>query len=100
MTAARKKAKRPRLSADARAASVTLIEGVFLDLMKGMLKAQDVEERYVVLHSRIRVATEHQVATLARSAAEYYVSHLTESMPIEEVDRLKKASFDHALGGS
>jgi hypothetical protein len=82
-------------------AYVTFVEGLLLSQMKGMVRSQDVEERYVALRDRIRDASEQQMATLARTAAEYYVSHAKPgslgSMTRDEVDKLKKAALDHAL---
>ena len=93
--------RRTRLTEDAREAFVTLFEDIFFKLMTGMLRSQDIEERYVALRDRIREATEQQIATLARTAAEYYVSHANpgpiSSMSRDEVDRLKRAALEHAL---
>lgn len=94
----KRRAKRKTLTPEVHEACIVFIEGVLLNQMKGMLRAQDVEERYVALRDRIREATEHEIEALARKAAEYYVSHSNPGpQSKEEVDRLKKAAFDHAL---
>jgi hypothetical protein len=93
-----RRAKQKTLTPEVREACIVFIEGVLLNQMKGMLRAQDVEERYVGLRDRIREATEQEIEALARKAAEYYVSHSNPGpLSKEEVDRLKKAAFDHAL---
>lgn len=93
----KRRSKRRAPSPEVHDAYVTYIETLLLNQMKGMLKAQDVEERFIALQNRIREATEQEIATLARKAAEYWVSHNPGKISKEEVDRLKKAAFDHAL---
>jgi uncharacterized membrane-anchored protein YjiN (DUF445 family) len=93
-----RRSDRKALSPEVYAAFVTLIEGVLRNQMKGMLKAKDVEEHYLKLLDRIRDATDHETATIARKAAEYIVARLDSDPPSKsQVDRLKKAAFDHAL---
>jgi hypothetical protein len=97
----RRSKTRKREAPEVHDAFVTLFEGVLLAQMKGMVRSQDVEERYVALRDRIREASEQQMAALAKTAAEYYVSHANRgspsSMTRDEVDKLKKAALDHAL---
>ncbi len=92
---------RKRVAPEVHDAFVTLFEGALLAQMKGMVRPQDLEERYVALRDRIREASEQQMAALAKTAAEYYVSHAKRgspgSMTKDEVNNLKKAALDHAL---
>jgi hypothetical protein len=91
-------AKRNPPSPEVQAAYVVYIENVFLNQMKGMLRAKKVEEQYLKLLDRIRDATQQEIAGIARKAAEHFVSHFDSNSALRsQVDRLKKAAFDHAL---
>lgn len=93
-----KRRRKPKaLKPEVQEASVVYFQGVLLSLMQGMLRAKDVEERYVVLRDRIRESTEQEIESLARKAAEYWVEHITDHLTREDVEKLKKAAFDHAL---
>lgn len=80
-------------------AFVRMFQGVFANMMKGLLKSQDVEERYVSLNLARRRATEEDIESLATVAAKYFVEHSPNvgGLSREEVDRLKKDALDHAL---
>jgi hypothetical protein len=93
----KRRAKRKALNPEVHEACVVFIEGVLLNQMKGMLRAHDVEERYVALRNRIREATEQEIGAIARKAAEYWVAHNPGPLSKEAAESLKKAAFDHAL---
>ncbi len=96
----RRSKTRRRAAPEVHDAFVTYIDGVLLSMMRGLVKSQDVEERYTALLERLRDASEQQMAAIARTAAAYYVSHANSSSlgsTREEVDRLKRAALEHAV---
>jgi hypothetical protein len=93
-----RRAKRKAASPEVHNAWVLLFTELFVNLMKGLLKSHDVEERYVPLQGRVRKSTEDEIQVLARRAAEYWVEHGgCRTSSTEDRDRLKKAAFDSAL---
>lgn len=89
--------KRRTLTPEVEEASVVFIQELLLNQMKGLLRAENLEERYVVLRDRIAASTEMQIRALARHAAEYWVQHAPNPLTKEDAEKLKAAAFEYAM---
>ncbi len=67
--------------------------------MKGLLQAENLEARYVVVRDRIASSTDAQIRVLARRAAEYWVKNAPTPLTKDDTEKLKVEAFNHALNG-
>ncbi len=91
---------RKALSPDARERAITLYGTLIEAEMLGMIKAENLEDKYARVRAAKRALTEQQFTALARRAAEYFVDHKNPSQTAitrDECARLTEAAINHAL---
>lgn len=89
-----------RLPSDAQATLGEFFGQIFFDLMIGMTKAENVEERHGKLPARLKELTEERMRRVATLAGHYYAQHANPSpkrLSAERVATLKTRAIEFAL---
>lgn len=77
-----------------------MFEGVFFEIFAALLRSELYEEDFAKFSKTARTLTKTQLHTLARYAAEFYVSHANPSpskLSKQAVQTLKTAAIQNAL---